>query len=364
MEIRYRDLSVTDFALRARLLDSIDKVLQHGRFILGPEHTDFEERMAAYCGRQHGIGVNSGTDALFLALKAAGIGEGDEVITTPLSWIATANAIVLAGAEPVFADIREDLNIDPARIEALITDRTRAIIPVHFTGQMCEMETIMEIAARHDLIVIEDGAQAFGAKRNDRICGSYGTMSCFSMNPMKVYNGYGEAGAIVTDDADIREKLTILRYGGTINKQDCVYPSLNGRLDTIQAAMLVISLDYLEEKIEKRREIAALYNDRLDNVVRCPRALPGNKHIYYAYSVLADDRDALMSHLAERGVETQVQHPIPMPRHTAYRDRFDVDIPVAERAANEILCLPNQEDLVGEREVDYVTGCIREFYGL
>ncbi len=307
--------------------------------------------------------MNSGTDALYLALRAAEIGEGDEVITTALSWIATANAIVLTGATPVFADIREDLNIDPDRIEALITNRTKAIVPVHFTGQMCEMERIMEIAERRGLRVIEDGAQAFGASRNGRVCGSFGTMSCFSMNPMKIYNGYGEAGAIVTDDDAVRERLTILRYGGTVNRHDCVYPSLNGRLDTIQAAMLVVGLDYLDEKIEKRRKITALYNERLGNLVRCPRELPGNRHIYYAYTVLADDRDALMKHLADRGVETQIQHPLPMPRHTAYRNRFDPDIPVADRAVKEILCLPNQEDLVGEREVDYIASCIGEFYG-
>lgn len=363
MQIRYRDLSVKDADLRARLLAAVDRVLQHGRFMLGPEHTEFERRMADYCGRRHGIGVNSGTDALYLALRAAEIGERDEVITTALSWIATANAIVLTGATPVFADIRDDLNIDPDRIEALITDRTKAIMPVHFTGQMCEMERIMDIAERRGLTVIEDGAQAFGASRNGRVSGSLGTISCFSMNPLKIYNGYGEAGAIVTDDDAVRERLTILRYGGTVNKNDCVYPSLNGRLDTIQAAMLLVGLDYLEEKIKKRRKITALYNERLRDLVRCPRELPGNRHTYYAYTVLADDRDALMKHLANRGVETQVQHPLPMPRHTAYRDRFEADIPVADRAAKEILCLPNQEDLVGDREVDYIASCIEEFYG-
>ena len=363
MEIRYRDLSVKDEAMRARLLDAVERVLEHGRFILGPEHNEFEERMAAYCGRKHGIGVNSGTDALYLALKAAGIGPGDEVITTPLSWIATANAIDLTGATPVFADIREDLNIDPATIEPLVNDRTKAIIPVHFTGQMCEMETIMDIANRHGLMVIEDGAQAFGARRHDRVCGSFGAMSCFSMNPMKVYNGYGEAGAVVTDDDDVREQLTILRYGGTVNKQDCVYPSLNGRLDTIQAAMLNVGLEYLDEKIEKRRQIADWYGERLGNVVRCPRELPGNRHIYYAYSVLAENRDGLMAHLAANGIETQIQHPIPMPHHTAYRDRFDAHIPIATRASNELLCLPNQEDLIGEAEVDRISNAIQDFYG-
>ena len=318
MKISYRDLRVKDPRLKEELLKAVEEVLTHGRFILGPEHERFEIEIAQYCHRRYCIGVNSGTDALYLALRALDIGIGDEVITTPLSWIATVNAIVLTGATPVFVDIASDLNINAELIEAAITLRTKVILPVHFTGQMC-------------------------------------------MNPMKVYNGFGEAGAVLTNDDKLREKLVSLRYNGTINKQDCHYPSLNGRMDTIQAAMLLVNLDYLEEKIERRRAIAALYNERLQGLVQCPKEHPGNRHIYYAYTILAERRDELMQYLASKGIETQVQHPIPMPHHTAYKGRFKADIPVCEATVSRILCLPNQEDLAPE-EVEYVCRHIREFY--
>lgn len=361
MKIPYRDLSVKDSKLRSELLDSVEKVLIHGRFILGPEHQQFETEIARYCSRKYCIGVGSGTDALYLALRALNIKQGDEVITSPLSWIATVNAIVLCGATPVFADISLDLNINPELLESVITPNTKVILPVHFTGQMCHMQRIMEIAKKHDLIVVEDGAQAFGATQDGVVCGSFGKMSCFSMNPMKVYNGFGEAGAVLTDDADLRDKLISLRYNGTIDKQNCHYPSLNGRLDTFQAAMLMVNLGNLEEKIERRRAITAMYNKHLERVVQCPIEHFGNQHIYYTYTVLVDRRDELMKHLAAKGIETQIQHPIPMPHHTAYKGRFKADIPLCEAVVNRILCLPNQEDLTLE-EIEYVCQHINDFY--
>lgn len=362
MKILYRNLSVKDPKLRAELLKAVEAVLSHGRFIIGPEHERFEAEMARYCQRKFGVGVNSGSEALYLTLRALNIGPGDEVITTSLSWIATTNAIVLTGASPVFVDISEDLNINANLIEVAITLRTKAIMPVHFTGQLCDIRRIVEIGRKHHLFVVEDGAQAFGASHNGSMCGSFGDLSCFSMNPMKVYNGYGEAGVILTDDETIRDRLVTLRYSGTINKQDCHFPSLNGRLDTIQAAMLLVNLNYLEEKIEKRRSIAKVYHDRLDGFVKCPIERPGNRHIYYAYTVMAEKRDELQEFLTSKGIETQIQHPIPMPFHTAYKGRFKVNIPVCEKAVKHILCLPNQEDLTMD-ELDYICTCIREFYG-
>lgn len=361
MKISYRNLSVKDPALKTELLEAVDRVLSHGRLILGPELIRFEEEVAAYCGRRYAIGVNSGTDALYLALRALGAGPGDEVITTPLSWIATVNAIVLTGATPVFVDIGRDLNINAELIESAVTSRTKAIVPVHFTGQMCDMKRIMDIADRRRLMIIEDGAQAFGAVRDGIRCGSAGMMSCFSMNPMKVYNAYGEAGAILTDNEEMKSRLESLRYNGTVNKQDCHFPSLNGRLDTIQAAMLLVSLRHLEDKIERRRNIAGKYWQSLADLVQCPVEHPGSRHIYYAYTILADRRDQLMQHLAVHGIETQIQHPIPMPYHTAYKGRFAVEINECESAVQKILCLPNQEDMSGD-EIDYVCRRIREYY--
>lgn len=200
MKVRYLDLSVRDQLHKEQLLAAVDKVLSHGIFILGPEVKEFEKKIADCCGRKYALGLSSGTDALYVALRALGIGPGDEVITTPLSWIATLNAISVAGATPVFADIGPDLNMDPGLIENLITSRTKAVVPVHYTGQMCDMFRICEIAERNHLVVIEDAAQSFSANINGRTAGSFGKISCFSMNPMKVFHSYGEAGAVVTDD--------------------------------------------------------------------------------------------------------------------------------------------------------------------
>ena len=209
--IAFRDLAVRDPELRSQLLAAVDRVLAHGRLILGPEHDQFETATASYCQRRFAVGVNSGTDALYLALRALDVGEGDEVITTPLSWIATVNAIVMTGARPIFVDIGQDLNLDPERLEAAITPRTRAIMPVHFTGQLAAMDAIMAIARQHNIWVVEDGGQAFAARHNGTPSGSFGILGCFSMNPMKVWNAFGEAGAIVGDDLHLKERLCSLR---------------------------------------------------------------------------------------------------------------------------------------------------------
>ena len=363
MKISYRDLAVPDPELRRRLLEAVDRVLRHGRFILGPEHDALEKEVARRCNRKHGVGVGSGSDALHLALRALGVGPGDEVITTSLSWIATANAITLTGARPVFVDIGRDFNIDAGLVEAAISPSTKAILPVHFTGQLCDIDAIQAIADRRGIALIEDAAQAFGARKDGRPAGSFGRMSCFSMNPMKVFNGFGEAGLIATDDDALAEKLKVLRYGGTADRRDCQVASLNGRLDTIQAAMLLVSLEALESRIEARRRIAQRYAERLGDVVHCPAEKPGHVHVFHAYSVLADRRDALMAFLADNGIETQIQHPIPMPFHSAYRNTpaGQVAIPVCRSVVAGILALPNQEDLTGT-EQDYVCAKVREFY--
>jgi dTDP-4-amino-4,6-dideoxygalactose transaminase len=360
MKIPFRDLRVKDAAMRAELLAAVEKVLVHGRLILGPEVSQFEAEVAKYCGRRYAVGVNSGTDALYLALRALGVGPGDEVITTPLSWIATLNSIVLTGATPVFVDIKPDLNINEELIEAAITPKTKAIVPVHFTGRMCGMSRIMETAARHGVPVVEDAAQAFGSRLDGRVSGGFGLVGCFSMNPMKVFCAYGEAGAIVTDDEDIALRLESLRYNGTVNKEDCRWPSLNGRLDTVQAAMMLVGLKYLQKKIDGRRRISEFYDSVLGGVVGVPPH-DGSYHSYYSYTITAERRDELLEYLASRGVETKIQHPILMPYHTAYKHLGGFHIPVAENLVKKILCIPNQEDLTAE-ELGYVSSCILEFY--
>lgn len=361
MNIPFLDLTVKDAALKGELLSAVDRVLSHGRIVLGPEVGRFEERIAQFCQQKFAVGVNSGTDALYLALRSLDVGPGDEIITTPMSWIATLNAIVLCGATPVFVDIREDLNINPELISEAITPRTKAILPVHYTGKMCDISRIMKIAGEHGVVVMEDAAQSFGANYNGAMAGSFGYVNCFSMNPMKVFCAYGEAGAVVTGDPEIYEKLQSLRYAGTVNREDCHYPSLNGRMDTMQAAMLLVNLEHLEHKIAQRRANAEFYSQALGEVVICPKEDPGYFNVYYTYTIIAERRDQLQEHLTSRGIETKIHHPILMPYHTAYKHLPKPNIPVAEHLVSRILSIPSHENVTME-EADYVAQCIREFY--
>lgn len=359
--VPFLDLRIVDDTTRQDLLAAVDAVLRHGRFIIGPEVQELEKQVAARCGRKYAVGVNSGTDALFLGLKSLGIGPGDEVITTSLSWIATANAIALTGATLVFADIRDDLNIDPASVQKLITPRTRAIVPVHYTGKVCQMSALMQIADEHGLLVIEDAAQAFGAKYHGRKAGSFGVVACFSMNPMKVFAACGEAGMVVTDGEDICERLISLRYNGTVNREKCIEPSLNARLDTLQAAILLRRLAGVGGIVQRRREIAAWYNEQLAGVVKTPREADGEWDVYYTYTIRAVRRDELKAFLEGKGIETKIQHPYLMPEQPAYRDRARGKFPNARRLVKQILCIPANEKLT-RADVDYVAACIREFY--
>lgn len=360
-EIPYLDLSVKDPKLKADLLAAVERVLTHGRLVLGPEVDDLERSIASFCKRKNAVGVSSGSDALFLALRSLEIGPEDEVITTPMSWIATANAITLCGANPVFVDIAEDLNINPDLISAAITPRTKAILPVHYTGKVCDMSKIMDIAKAHNLFVIEDAAQAFASKYKGAMAGSFGDLACFSMNAMKVFNAFGDAGAIVCDDDDLNKKLHILRYAGTVDKEDCHIPSSNSRIDTIQAAMLLVSLNGLEDKIAKRRRIAFRYSENLKDFVTCPSDDENSYHTYYTYTIICKSRDELKSFLHSKGIECKIRHPILMPHHRAYKSSHTASFPVAEKLVKEILCLPNHENMTTD-EVDIISGYIKGFY--
>lgn len=360
MKIPYLDLSVKD-PLKAELLRAVDTVLTHGRVLLGPEVAELERRVAEFCGVRYAVGVSCGTSALYLALRALGVGPGDEVVTTALSWIATTNAIAMCGATPVFVDVREDQNLDPARLEAAVTDRTRAIVPVHFTGRLCDMDAILAVAEARGVPVVEDAAQAFGASRGGRRAGSFGRLAAFSLNPMKILRAYGEAGIVLTNDERERDLLVALRYNGAVNREDCRHVSLNFRIDTMQAAMLLVNLERIPAIIARRREIAAYYTRRLADVVECPGS-EGDEHIYFTYVIQTDRRDALMARLAADGIETKIQHPLLMPNHTAYRGLPRPRIPVAERVGGRILSLPNHEDLTQE-QTDYVASRVRAFFG-
>ena len=362
MEVRFRDLSVSDEALRAELMEAVETVLRHGQVLMGPEVEVLERAVAADCGTAFAVGVASGTDALYMALRGLGIGPGDEVITTPLSWIATLNAIHLVGATGAFVDIRDDLNIDAGLIEAAVTPATRMILPVHFNGRLCDMDRIGAIAEKHGLKVLEDAAQAYGARLGDSPAGSFGDAATFSFNPMKVLPAYGEAGAVVTDNEALYQRLLSLRYLGTVDKEECRWPSFNGKIDTLQAAMLLVSRKYHWKNVERRLHMARRYDGLLSGVVPCPPLENDGRCVFFDYQIVAEDRDRLQAFLAGRGIETKVKHPILMPRQPAYTHLRCPPLPVAERLVSRILCLPIHEKM-SDPQITYVADSVRAFFG-
>lgn len=360
-KVAFLDLRVTDVFERDQLIKAISTVMNHGRLVMGPEIEQFENAVAEYCGRKFCVSAASGTDGLFLGVKALNIGEGDEVITTSLSWVATANAIALNGAKPVFADIKDDLNIDPESVVKLITARTKAILTVDYTGRICDMEALEQICKQHNLFLIEDGSQSFGATRNGRRCGSFGVISAISHNAMKVFGALGEAGSILCDDEDLYNRLVSLRYNGTINRETCIEPSLNGRMDTLQAAVLLVRLKNLNNLISARLKNANVYNKRLKDCVTIPVVSDYESHVYYTYTILTPQRDSLRSYLEELGIETKIQHPMLMPEHPAYLKNVVGDFMNAQRLSKQYLCIPIHEKLTPD-EVEYIANSILKFF--
>lgn len=362
--VPFLDLRISDKKEQKDLLKAIEKVLTHGRIVLGPEVERLERKIAKFCRRKYAVGVNSGTDALILGLKSMGIKAGDEVITTSFSWVATANSIAIIGAVPVFADIGDDLNIDPHSIKRLITPKTRAIMPVHFTGRVCRMDEIQSIARKYNIAIIEDAAQSFAASYKGKKAGSFGKVACFSMNPMKVWGALGEAGAVVTDDKGIYERLLSLRYNGTINKERCVEVSLNGRMDTIQAAILLERFKRFKKNIVQRRKNARYYNSHLQSVkgiTALPKEDKDEQQVYYTYTIRVKERDKLKEFLNLRGIETKIQHPYLMPDQPVYKNNPRDKLTNAQKIVKEILCLPANEKIT-TTDMDYVTQNIKEFY--
>lgn len=358
--IRFMNLAVTE-SERDSLLQVILQVFNHGIFINGPELTEFESEISKLHNRKYANGVCSGSGALLYALKALGIGMGDEVITTSLSWIATANAIASSGATPIFADVDSDLNINIESIEKLITHKTKAILPVHYAGRVCKIDEVLKLAKENNLKVLEDASQAIGASKNGILAGSFGDVSAFSLNPMKVLGALGEAGVVLSDNKEIKERIDILRYNGTINKESCIAVSLNGRMDTLQASILLERLRTFTNIIEKRREIAYYYHKHLEDVVKIPLENEGEKNSWYSYTIMGEDRDYLQKYLLEHGIETKIQHPILMPEQIAYKGSKCI-IDNAQKIVKQILCIPANEKIT-KNEQDYIIERIRRFYG-
>jgi dTDP-4-amino-4,6-dideoxygalactose transaminase len=361
IRVRFRDLRVRDRAERAAIMQAIETVLDHGRIVIGPEVAEFERQIASFCRRRHGIGVGSGTDALILGVKALRIGPGDEVITTPLSWLGTGSAILLNGAVAVLCDVDETLNMDPATIVPLITPRTKAILPVHFTGRLARMPEINQIAREYQLHVIEDGAQAFGATLGETPCGAFGDVACISFNPMKVPGGLGDGGVVLCDDDDWAKRIRMLRHSGVVDREFCLALSHNCRLDTIQAAILLKRLVRHPAIVERRRKIACRYDTELAGMVATPPRLPGYRDVFYTYTVRTSRRDDLHRHLTRLGIETRIQHPVLINDQPAFRGKVRGSSPRAASLVQEILCIPAHENL-SDDDQSFVIEAFNKFF--
>jgi len=338
------DLKAQYRALKPEIDQAIQRVLDNAQFILGPAVSSFEQDFAAFCHSADAIGVNSGTSALHLALLAAGVRPGDEVITVPFTFVATVAAIEYAQARPVFVDIEPTyFTMDPAKIERAVTPRTKAIVPVHLYGQPADMDAIRDVADRHRLIVIEDACQSHGSEYKGRRCGSMGLLGCFSFYPGKNLGAYGEGGAIVTSDPALATKVRLLRSWGEEVRYEHKHRGFNYRMDGVQGAVLGVKLKYLEAWTEARRSHAAEYTRRLNGTAAsAPTERPASRHVYHQYVVRVPERDAWRAALTEAGVQTGVHYPIPVHLQPAYADLgySSGDFPIAEQAAAEVLSLP------------------------
>jgi dTDP-4-amino-4,6-dideoxygalactose transaminase len=361
-KIPFLDLHAAHAPLRAEFDQAIAAVVDSGAFAGGPFVERFEAEFASYCEARHAIGVGNGTDALWFALLALGIGPGDEVITVPMSFMATAEAISYCGARPVFVDIDpRTYTMDPGAVDGAITSRTKAIIPVHLFGQTADMDSILEIARKRGLAVVEDAAQAHGAKYKGRAAGSMGDAGCFSFYPGKNLGAFGEAGAVVTNDAELRDRIRCLRDHGQSKKYHHSMIGWNGRMDGIQAAVLSVKLRHLDEANRRRRDNAALYSRLLDGVggLVPPATASECEHVFHIYAVRIAGRDAVMKELAAQGIGTGIHYPVPIHLQPAYASLAYTAgaFPNAERCAAEFLSLPMFPEL-SEDQVSAVAAAL------
>ena len=361
--VPYTALSTEAGLVKPELLRAVERVLDSGRYILGPECAEFEREFAGYCGVGFAAGVANGTDALHLVLRGLRLRPGDEVITASNSFIASASAIALAGGRPVFADIGEDGNLDPAMIEAAITSRTRAIMPIHLTGRPARMKEILAIARKHGLFVLEDAAQAVGATLDGRRVGGWGDAACFSLHPLKNLHAFGDAGIVTTDNPEVQAKLMQSRNHGLANREQCDFWSFNSRLDEMQAAMLRVQLRHLDAWTERRRKLALRYNDLLRPYVGVPDEGPGERCVFQTYIVRAKRRNALKDYLGRNGVETLIHYATPIHLQPAAKDLRYVatDFPKTMEYVSEILTLPLYHSLTHAQQ-DRVVELIAAFY--
>jgi dTDP-4-amino-4,6-dideoxygalactose transaminase len=348
-------------------MEALEKVLESGRFIQGENVAAFEEEFARYCGTRYGVGVGSGSDALYLCLRALGIKQGDEVITTTFTFTSTVDAIFRNGATPILADIEADTyTIDVEDAKKRITRRTKAVMPVHLYGHPAELDDLTDLCEDKGILLLEDAAQAHGAEYKSRRVGSFGIASCFSFYPAKNLGAYGDAGAIVTNDEDMSRKLKMLREYGQERKYVHKLVGLNSRLDEIQAAVLRVKLRHLDQWNQKRREKAILYQEKLSGLngkIKLPIEKDYAKHVYHMFVISSDRRDALREYLRHQGIETGIHYPVPVHQQESYQplNYGKGAFPTSEAASSTVLSLPMFEFLAND-EVDLICTELHKFY--
>lgn len=366
MKIPQIDLLRQYRSLKGEIDGAVGDVLASGHFILGRWVSEIEDTVAGICGTRHGIGVASGTDALGLALLACDIEPGDEVITSPFSFVSVAEVVLRMGGKPVFVDIEpRTFNIDPDLVGEKITPKTKAIVPVHLYGQSAEMDPIMALREKRSIPVIEDAAQAIGARYKDRPVGSMGDMACLSFYPTKNLGCYGDGGMVVTNDDRLAESVSALRKHGQVEKYKYKFVGLNSRLDSIQAAILLAKAGKFAKWNEVRRAIATRYDEMLEGLpVQTPYASDCAYHVYHQYTLKADRRDDLQAYLSAKGVGTAIHYPLGLHLQEAYSGLGykKGDLPVTDQVSREVISLPMFPELE-DAEVEYVAECIRGFYG-
>ena len=361
--IPFLDLKAQYASIEDEIVAAVTRTLASTQFVLGSEVAAFEEEFSAYCGGRFGVGVNSGTSALHLALLAAGVGPGDEVITVSCTFVATVAAVDYTGARPVFVDVDpKTLNMDVSKVEAAITERTKAILPVHLHGQSADLDPIMDVARRHNLVVIEDAAQAHGAEYKGRRVGSIGDLGCFSFYPGKNLGACGEGGMVVTNNEEYAQRIRMLRDWGQERKYHHVYKGFNYRMEGVQGAALRVKLRHLDAWTEARRQHAEHYSALLaDSGIPTPVAETYARHVYHVYAVQVPRRDAIQQALQDRAIQTGIHYPIPVHLQKAYSEfgYTDGDLPVTEQAATQLLSLPMFPELRGN-QIEEVCGALRE----
>jgi len=361
--VPYINFSLKNSQIKEELLNAFERVIDGGRYIQGPEVKQFENEFAAFCGSKFATGTANGTCSLELTLRAFDLPKNAEVITAPNSFIASASSIVLAGFKPAFVDVDEDMNMNPELLEGAINENTKVIMPVHLTGRPAKMDRILELANKYNLYVLEDAAQAVGAKLRGQKVGSFGSAASFSLHPLKNLHAYGDAGIVTTDDESLASEISTLRNHGLIDRVTCEVFSSNCRLDELQAALLRIQLRKLDEWTEQRRSTAKIYNDALANVVSVPIENDGEYHVYQTYMIKAKRRNELQAFLASEGIESIIHYPVPIHLQPAARmlGHKKGSFPVTERLSEEILSLPLYQGLT-EEDQSHVIDKIQEFY--